>query len=125
VTFGLHATPVHRLSAQADRSAAGPRGQASGSHPEPAARGALIPERACCCPARPVVRVVMPPTPARPHQTDLLLCGHHYRVSRHAPAAAHATVCELPTPGGGAAAALLPDLDPSCVPAGHDTRPPG
>jgi hypothetical protein len=47
--------------------------------------------RACCCPARAVVRVVMPPTAARRHETDLLLCSHHYRVSREALAAAHAT----------------------------------
>jgi hypothetical protein len=51
---------------------------------------------ACCCVARAVVRVVMPPTAARPHETELLLCGHHYRVSRAALAAAHATVSELP-----------------------------
>ena len=47
-------------------------------------------ERACCCPARPVVRVLMPPAAARPHPVDLLLCGHHYRVSRNALAAAGA-----------------------------------
>ena len=51
--------------------------------------------RACCCPAKPVVIVVMPPVPGRPHQTDLLLCGHHYRVSRHALAAAGATVVDI------------------------------
>jgi hypothetical protein len=51
---------------------------------------------ACCCVARAVVRVVMPPTAARPHETELLLCGHHYRVSRAALAAAHAAVSELP-----------------------------
>jgi hypothetical protein len=52
--------------------------------------------QACCCPARAMVQVVMPPTPARPHRTELLLCGHHYRVSRQALAAAGATVRELP-----------------------------
>ncbi len=51
--------------------------------------------RACCCPARPVVRIIMPATPQRPHPTDLLLCGHHYRVSREALAAARADVCAL------------------------------
>jgi len=51
---------------------------------------------ACCCPARPAVRVIMPPCPARPHTTELLLCGHHYRVSRAALAAAKAVVRELP-----------------------------
>ena len=49
-------------------------------------------DRSCCCVAKAVVRVVMPPTPARPHETELLLCGHHYRVSRQALAAAHASV---------------------------------
>ena len=41
-------------------------------------------DRACCCPARPVVVAVMPPAPGRDHPTDLLLCAHHYRVSRAA-----------------------------------------
>jgi hypothetical protein len=49
-------------------------------------------ERACCCPASPAVTVVMPPTPARPHPVDLLLCGHHYRECRAALTAAGATV---------------------------------
>ena len=40
-----------------------------------------VPLRACCCPARPVVKVIMPPTPSRPHPVDLWLCGHHYRAS--------------------------------------------
>jgi hypothetical protein len=50
---------------------------------------------ACCCPARAMVQVVMPPTAARPHETDLLLCGHHYRASRTALAAAGAVVRPL------------------------------
>jgi hypothetical protein len=53
-------------------------------------------DQACCCVARAVVRVVMPPTATRMHATELLLCGHHYRVSRAALAAAHAAVSELP-----------------------------
>jgi hypothetical protein len=52
--------------------------------------------QACCCVARAVVRVVIPPTAGRPRETELLLCGHHYRISRVALAAAHATVSELP-----------------------------
>ena len=48
--------------------------------------------RACCCPARPVVTVVMPPTANRPHPVDLLLCGHHFRVSQAALQAAGAAV---------------------------------
>ncbi len=51
--------------------------------------------RACCCPAAPLVIAVMPPTASRPHQTELLLCGHHYRVSRQALTAAGATVMDL------------------------------
>lgn len=61
-------------------------------------------DRACCCPANAVVRVIMPPTAARPGETDLLLCGHHYRASRQALATAHATVRQLPgTPADTAA----------------------
>lgn len=40
-----------------------------------------VPARACCCPARPAVKVIMPPAPGRDHPVDLWLCGHHYRVS--------------------------------------------
>jgi hypothetical protein len=54
------------------------------------------PGRACCCAAKAVVEVIMPATPDRPRPTDLLLCGHHYRASRHALEAAQATVRELP-----------------------------
>jgi len=61
-------------------------------------------DSACCCPAYPVVRVVMPPTPQRPHPTDLLLCGHHYRVSRAALTTAGAVVHKLPGTVGDAAA---------------------
>jgi hypothetical protein len=59
---------------------------------------------ACCCPARAMVQVVMPPISARPHETDLLLCGHHYRASRIALAAAGAVVRALPDPSGEVAA---------------------
>ncbi len=48
--------------------------------------------RACCCPARPVVTVVMPPAPGRPHEVELLLCGHHFRVSQASLHAAGADV---------------------------------
>jgi hypothetical protein len=49
-------------------------------------------DRACCCPARPAVTVIMPAVPGRRHRADLLLCGHHYRVSRAALRAAGAMV---------------------------------
>jgi hypothetical protein len=72
--------------------------------------------RACCCPARPVVRVVMPPTATRRHAVDLLLCGHHYRVSRQALAAAGATVSELREMAGNRPTALIPELPEPRVP---------
>ncbi len=91
---------------------------ASGGGAQPAAihddtieaRQAVAPGAACCCPARPVVQVIMPPTATRPHRTELLLCGHHYRVSRQALAAAHATVTELPGISGSPLASLVADL---------------
>ena len=51
-------------------------------------------DRSCCCPARPVVKVLIPPSSARPHPVDLLLCGHHYLVSRAALAAANAVAID-------------------------------
>ena len=74
------------------------------------ARQAAAVGSACCCPARPVVRVIMPPTAIRPHRTELLLCGHHYRVSRQTLAAANATVTELPGISVSPLASLVADL---------------
>ena len=74
---------VHRSGVVRRRPADGPADQA-----EPLAGAG----RARCCPARPVVTVVMPSAPGRPHPVDLLLCGHHYRVCRAAVSAAGATV---------------------------------
>ena len=64
-------------------------------------------DRACCCPAWPVVRAIMPPTAERRHSVDLLLCGHHYRVCRRALAAAGASIATLSGSEDVAAAALL------------------
>jgi hypothetical protein len=58
----------------------------------------------------------MPPSAARPHSTDLLLCGHHYRNSRQALVAAGATVTVLPGPSGSPPDGLLPDLPAPRVP---------
>ena len=55
-------------------------------------RPLTLADRACCCPARPVVTVMMPPAPGRPFPADLLLCGHHYRANRAALLAAGATI---------------------------------
>lgn len=59
-----------------------------------------VPSRSCCCPARPQVKVTMPPAPGRNHPVDLWLCGHHYRASRTALIAAGARVENLSTPAG-------------------------
>jgi hypothetical protein len=67
-------------------------GRKPGYHPPDRAEPLAGAWRACCCPARPVVTVVMPPAPGRPHPVDLLLCGHHYRVCGAAVAAAGAAV---------------------------------
>jgi hypothetical protein len=53
-----------------------------------------VPPRSCCCPASPVVKVIMPPTAGRRHSVDLWLCGHHYRASVAALAKARARVEE-------------------------------
>ena len=49
-------------------------------------------DRACCCPGHPAFRVILPPARGRPRAADLLLCRHHYRVSRATLRAAGATV---------------------------------
>jgi len=87
------------------------------------ARQAVTLGPACCCPAKPVVRVIMPPTATRPHRTELLLCGHHYRVSRQGLAAANATVAELPGISGSPLAALLPDLHVPASASAETTGP--
>ena len=53
-------------------------------------------DRACCCPSRPMVRVLMPATSARLYRVDLLLCGHHFRLSQWNLAAAGAVAQILP-----------------------------
>ncbi len=45
-------------------------------------------DRSCCCPARPVVKVLIPPAVSRSHSVDLLLCGHYYRAALAAVGAA-------------------------------------
>lgn len=58
-------------------------------------RGAQRADRACCCSAKPAVVAVMPATTQRPHATDLLLCGHHYRICRERLAESGATNLSL------------------------------
>lgn len=59
-----------------------------------------VPGRACCCTARPVVKIIMPVTSSRPSPVDLWLCGHHWRASRQALRAAGATVYQVAAPSG-------------------------
>ena len=53
-------------------------------------------DKACCCPSRPMVRVLMPATQSRPYRVELLLCGHHFRRSQWTLAAAGAVARAMP-----------------------------
>jgi len=95
--------------------------QTAGTPPDDQAgwsRPHALGDRACCCPCRPVVRVLIPPTAARPHSVDLLLCGHHYRASLAALAAAGAVILDDRRSGG----ASVDDHETS-DPAPADTMP--
>ena len=88
---------------RAEKAGRSPAGQTAGTPPEDQAawsRPHAPGDRACCCPARPVVRVLIPPASARPHSVDLLLCGHHYRTSCAALAAAGAVIINDRRSGG-------------------------
>jgi hypothetical protein len=55
------------------------------------------PERACCCAAQPVIKVLLPILrDDRMHIVDLYLCGHHYRESFASLVAARATTISRP-----------------------------
>ncbi len=80
-----------------------PGDRAAGTPPDDQADSSgphALGDRACCCPARPVVRVLIPPATARPHSVDLLLCGHHFRTSVAALAAAGAVIIADRRSGG-------------------------
>ena len=62
--------------------------------PELADSPASYPDRACCCPARPLVKVILPASDTRP-PVDLWLCGHHWRASRAALAGTGAVAYDL------------------------------
>ena len=84
----------HRRAKTARRSS---DDRTTGPYPDDQAdwrRPSALGDRACCCAARPVIRVLIPPASARPHSVDLLLCGHHYRTSRVALAAAGALIMD-------------------------------
>jgi len=58
-------------------------------------------DKACCCPSRAVVRVLMPSTSDRPYRVELLLCGHHFRLSQWTLAAAGAVARVIPGSSAG------------------------
>ena len=53
-------------------------------------------DKACCCPSRPMVRVLMPATESWSSRVDLLLCGRHFRLSQWSLAAAGAVARVMP-----------------------------
>jgi hypothetical protein len=108
------------MNARFRPSSAGRAESAAGLFDAAAQRGpaTISSGQACCCVAPAVVRVVMPPPAGRPDETELLLCGHHYRVSRAALTAARATMSELP--GSSADTAAWFHDDPAqAAPATH------
>jgi hypothetical protein len=67
-----------------------------------------------------VVKVLIPPTPGRPHSADLLLCGHHYRLSRAALAAAGAVALDQ---SGAVVQSASMSIELAAVPADTVQRP--
>ncbi|MFJ4687223.1 universal stress protein [Streptomyces sp. NPDC088789] len=57
----------------------GPGPSAPAAHPGAGEGPVHWPQRACCCSAPPVVRVLL--SGAGHHEVDLFLCGHHFRSS--------------------------------------------
>lgn len=55
-----------------------------------------VAERACCCPARPVMVALLPPPQDGTELVEVFLCGHHGRRSQASLAAAGALVYQLP-----------------------------
>jgi hypothetical protein len=53
-------------------------------------------ERACCCPARPVMVAVLPPATDGTELVEMFFCGHHGRACQAGLAAAGALVHQLP-----------------------------
>ncbi len=90
----LHPSVARRNTAQAEVPQADTWSAPPGT-PAIDWRAARLAGHACCCSARPVVIAVMPASASRPYPTDLLLCGHHYRASRHALHLAGATVVDV------------------------------
>lgn len=96
---GMRGHLLHRSAAGRGADAAGPGSGRAGWQRRGKMQidlsAAMSADRACCCPAKPVVVAIIPPGPGRPRPGDLLLCGHHYRVSRQALAAQAVTVVDI------------------------------
>ena len=63
-------------------------------------------DKACCCPSRPMVKVLMPATADRPYRVELLLCGHHFRLSQWTLAAVGAVARVMPGRSAGRVSGL-------------------
>jgi hypothetical protein len=90
----------HRKAAGALTQAHAPTTPEAASGPAPLLRddSTPVPSSACCCPARPLVKVIIPAGRAHPEPVDLWLCGHHWRVSAEALAGVGATIYDVSTP---------------------------
>ena len=77
--FGVSGTP-ERAAAGGGPARSGAQALARDEGSAPLSPG----ERSCCCPAAAYVRVLVPPRGERRSVVDLLLCAHHYRLSRRA-----------------------------------------
>lgn len=93
--FPRHGADGHPAGTAARRETSDP---VPGS-PGPAASEDPVPDRSCCCLARPAARVIMPAGGSRAEPVDLWLCGHHLRASRRALDRSGAEVLVLPPAG--------------------------
>jgi RES domain-containing protein len=81
--------------------AAAAAGEAHSGKPVPSSylidwRTALsLAERACCCPSRPAVVVIIPSGPSRNEPAELFLCRHHHLASEQALERASAAVFDV------------------------------
>jgi hypothetical protein len=81
--------------------AAAAAGEAHSGQPGPSSyiidwRTALsLAERACCCPSRPAVVVIMPSGSGREAPAELFLCRHHHLASEQALERASAAVFDV------------------------------
>ncbi|MBO0770290.1 MAG: hypothetical protein J2P35_02415 [Actinobacteria bacterium] len=94
--FPRHGADGHPAGTAARRETSDPVPGSDG----PASSGDPVPDRSCCCLARPAARVTMPAGGSRAEPVDLWLCGHHLRASGQALDRSGAEVLVLPPAGG-------------------------